>query len=133
MKKYLFSLLIGLVLAISAGAQTTYQERAQLARDADFRGRVTFAMLEAASAILADTSDASKALYLFAGRLMLEPTSTYFVDQFVYSVLTNPVINGSSTDSDLAFTVNSQFTKIATAYRRERGEIPAQSANAQRQ
>ena len=123
MKKYLFSLLLGFMIAISAAAQTTYQERATLARDAGFRGRVTFAMLEAASAVLADTSEASKELYLFAGRLMLEPTSTYFVDQFVYSVLTNPVINGESTDSDLAFTVNSQFQKIATAWRRERGEI----------
>lgn len=123
MKKYLFSLLIGLVLAISAGAQTTYQERAQLARDPAFRGRVAFAMIEAASATLADTTALSVRNYRFAGRILLEPASPFFLDQFTYAVLTNPVINGESTDNDIAFTVNSQFAKLALAFRRERNEL----------
>jgi hypothetical protein len=53
----------------------------------------------------------------------LEPSSDFFVTQFTYAVLANPVISGDSTDSDLAFTVNSQFAKLALAWRRDRGQL----------
>jgi hypothetical protein len=108
---------------LTAQAQTSYAERDSLSRDDGFRGRVTFAMLEAASAILADTQPSSRRNYRFAGRVLTEPGSAFWVDQFTFAVLTNPVINGGSTDSDLAFTVNSQFAKLALAWRRERGEL----------
>lgn len=108
-------------LALAAGAQTSYLERDSLASDVTFRSRVRFAMLEAASNVLANPADSVK--YNFAGRILLEPSSEFFTSQFTYAVLTNPVIDGNSTDSDIAFTVNSQFAKLDLAYRRERGEL----------
>jgi hypothetical protein len=121
MKRLLFILF--LALASAAGAQTSYADRAVLATDPVFRGRVAFAVLEAASNVLADTTPASRRNYKFAGRILLEPNSGFFVDQFTFAVLTNPVISGDSSDSDIAFTVNSQFAKLALAFRRERGEL----------
>lgn len=112
-----------LALALCASAQTSYQDRYALSVDPVFRGRVRFGMLEAASAILADTSASARKLYLFSGRILLEPNSDYFVSMFTNAVLTNPVISGSSSDSDLAFTVNTQFAKLGRAYRRERNEL----------
>lgn len=104
-------------------AQTSYIERAALAQNDTFRLRVSFAMVEAASAILADSSPQSIRNYAFAGRILLEPASPYFITQFTYAVLANPVINRNSSDSDIAFTVNSQFNKLALAWRRDRGEL----------
>ena len=119
-----FILLAALLLAcLSISAQTSYLERAALATNDTFRLRVSFAMVEAASAILADTSASSVKNYTFAGRILMEPASQFFVTQFVYAVLANPVISGDSPDSDLAFTVNSQFAKLALAWRRDRGEL----------
>jgi hypothetical protein len=114
---------IFLLLPLFAIGQTSYATRDSLARDQAFRGRVAFAMLEAASAVLADTSEISRRNFRFAGRILLEPASQFFIDQFAYAVLTNPVITGNSSDSDIAFTVNSQFAKLALAFRRERNEL----------
>ena len=108
-------------MALAGQAQTSYTERDSLANDATFQGRVRFAMLEAASNTLANPADSVK--FNFAGRILLEPKSDFFTEQFTYTVLTNPVINGNSSDSDIAFTVNSQFAKLDLAYRRERGEL----------
>ncbi|MCA9368221.1 hypothetical protein KC887_08280 [Candidatus Kaiserbacteria bacterium] len=110
-----------LILALACAGQTSYFERDTLLQDSEFRGKVKFAMLEAASAILANPADSVS--FGFAGRILLEPGSSFFVDMFAGAVLTNPVINESSTDSDIAFTVNSQFKKLDLAYRRERGEL----------
>ena len=104
-------------------AQTSYVERAALAQNDTFRLRVSFAMVEAASAVLADTSPESRRNFPYAGRILLEPNSDFFVTQFTYAVLANPVISGDSSDSDIAFTVNSQFGKLALAWRRDRGEL----------
>jgi len=120
--KYLITL-IALLACLSASAQTSYIERAALATNDTFRLRVSFAMVEAASAVLADDSPTSRRNYAFAGRILLEPSSEFFVTQFTYAVLANPVISGDSTDSDLAFTVNSQFAKLALAWRRDRGAL----------
>ena len=108
-------------LALACSGQTSYFERDTLARDTEFRGKVQFAMLEAASNILANPADSLQ--FGFAGKILLNPSNRFFVDQFVYAVLTNPVIDGASSDSDIAFTVNSQFAKLDLAYRRERGEL----------
>lgn len=110
-----------LALALAVSGQTSYFERDTLARDITFRGKVQFAMLEAASSILANPADSVK--FNFAGQILLNPSNGFFVDQFVYAVLTNPVINENSSDSDIAFTVNSQFSKLDLAYRRERNEL----------
>lgn len=110
-----------LLLALACAGQTSYFERDTLARNTEFRGRVQFAMLEAASNTLANPADSVK--FDFAGKILLNPANGFFVDQFVYAVLTNPVINGNSSDSDIAFTVNSQFAKLDLAYRRERNEL----------
>jgi hypothetical protein len=110
-----------LLSALAVAGQTSYFERDTLARDTEFRGKVQFAMLEAASNILANPADSVQ--FGFAGKILLNPSNGFFVDQFVYAVLTNPVINGNSSDSDITFTVNSQFAKLDLAYRRERGEL----------
>ena len=77
--------------------------------------------MEAASEILANPADSVK--FKFAGRILLEPNSPYFNDMFTRAVLTNPVIDGASTDSDIKFTVNTQFAKLDLAWRRERNEL----------
>lgn len=129
MKQFLFC--IALFSALALSAQTSYQDRATLSGDATFRGRVRFAMLEAASNILADTSASARVQYPFAGRILLEPTSEYFVSMFTNAVLTNPVISGASSDGDLAFTVNTQFVKLSRAYRRERKELTTEEEQAE--
>ena len=118
MKKITFFLSF-LFLAIAGQAQYTLRD--SLANDATFRGRIKVATLEAASEILANPADSVK--FNFAGRIILEPNSTYFNDMFTRAVLTNPVIDGNSTDNDLKFTVNSQFAKLDLAWRRERNEL----------
>lgn len=118
MKRITFLLLFGL-LTVTASAQ--FLQRDSLASDQDFRSRVKVAMLEAASEILANPADSVK--FKFAGRIILEPNSAYFTDMFTRAVLTNPVINGASSDSDLKFTVNTQFGKLDLAWRRERNEL----------
>lgn len=121
MKTYI--LFAALLFTVAANAQTSYVDRYAASIDPVFRGRVRFAMLESASNILADTTTSARRLYSFAGRIMLEPSSESFVSMFTNAVLTNPVINSGSTDSDIAFTVNTQFAKLGKAYRRERGEL----------
>lgn len=108
-----------LFAAITASAQ--YTVRDSIANDPVFQGRVKVATLEAASEILANPADSVK--FKFAGRILLEPNSAYFNDMFVRAVLTNPVITGESSDSDLKFTVNTQFAKLDLAWRRERNEL----------
>jgi hypothetical protein len=118
-----FLTIIALFACLAASAQTSYLERGALAQNDTFRLRVSFAMVEAASAVLADTSPSSRRNFAYAGRILLEPASEFFITQFVYAVLANPVISGDSSDSDIAFTVNSQFGKLALAWRRDRGEL----------
>lgn len=119
MKQYVFSLLLITFLPFIASAQ--FLQRDILASDPSFQGRVKVAMLEAASEILANPADSVK--FRFAGRIILEPNSAYFRDMFTRAVLTNPVIDGSSSDSDIKFTVNTQFSKLDLAWRRERNEL----------
>ncbi len=117
MKKLLFSLAILFTICFAAHAQT-YLERAQLAENDTFRLRVQIAMVTAAGNILADPTHEEE--FSFAGRIVTEPNSKYFIDMFSYQVIANPAINGQSSDSDIAFTVNSNFTKLATEYNRQR-------------
>lgn len=118
MKQVTF-LTIFFLFAVAVSAQ--YTVRDSLAADQVFKGRVKVATLEAASEILANPADSTK--FKFAGRIILEPNSPYFNDMFTRAVLTNPVINGASTDSDIKFTVNTQFAKLDLAWRRERDEL----------
>lgn len=117
MKQLIFLLL----LLFSTAAQAQYLVRDALASDPTFRSRVKVATMEAASEILANPADSVK--FKFAGRIILEPNSTYFNDMFTRAVLTNPVIDGNSSDSDIKFTVNTQFAKLDLAWRRERNEL----------
>lgn len=119
MKKIIFFFLFASVITTSASAQ--YAVRDSLASDPTFRSRVKVATMEAASEILANPADSVK--FKFAGRIILEPNSTYFNDMFTRAVLTNPVIDGNSSDSDIKFTVNTQFAKLDLAWRRERNEL----------
>lgn len=117
MKQILFFLL--LLASFTAPAQ--YTVRDSLANDPVFKGRIKVATMEAASEILANPADSVK--FKFAGRILLEPNSPYFNDMFTRAVLTNPVIDGASSDNDLKFTVNTQFAKLDLAWRRERNEL----------
>lgn len=117
MKQLIFLLL----LLFSTAAQAQYLVRDALASNPDFQAKVRVASLEAASEILANPADSVN--FKFAGRILLEPNSAYFNDMFTRAVLTNPVIDGNSSDSDIKFTVNTQFAKLSLAWRRERGEL----------
>ena len=117
--KQIALILIFLLSALAAQAQ--YTVRDSLATDPVFKGRVKVATLEAASEILANPADSVK--FKFAGRIILEPNSAYFNDMFTRAVLTNPVIDGASSDNDIKFTVNTQFAKLDLAWRRERNEL----------
>lgn len=108
-------------LLASFPASAQYTVRDSLANDPVFKGRIKVATMEAASEILANPADSVK--FKFAGRILLEPNSPYFNDMFTRAVLTNPVIDGASSDNDLKFTVNTQFAKLDLAWRRERNEL----------
>jgi len=98
----------------------TFLERDALARNDEFRTRVKMAMLTAANQILADTARVGE--HDFCGRLVQEPNSPYFLDQFAYLVVVNPTITDKSSDDDIQFTVNSVFKKPADEFTGQRKE-----------
>lgn len=110
----------------------SFLQRDSLANNEEFRARVKIAMVTAAGQVLSDTSAAGIEQQPFAGRIVSEPNSSYFLDQFTYQVVANPAINENSSDSDIQFTVNSNFAKLAGEYTRQRsGAFNITSPNVQ--
>lgn len=84
-----------------------------LAREPEFIASVTIAMIQAAIAIANEsTATANHALRArHAARVLNEPT--HFAPGFALGVASNPAITAESTDSDIQFTVNSNWDAFA--------------------
>ncbi len=84
-----------------------------LAQDQTFVQRVTIAMMQAAIAVAnestAATNHALRARH--AARVLNEPA--HFAPGFALGVASNPAITAESTDSDIQFTVNSNWDAFA--------------------
>lgn len=85
----------------------------ELAQQRDFIERVTIAMMQAAIAIANEgTETANHALRArHAARVLNEPE--HFAPGFALGVASNPAITAESTDSDIQFTVNSNWDAFA--------------------
>ncbi len=84
-----------------------------LAQDRAFVQRVTVAMMQAAIAIANESaSTANHALRArHAARVLNEPE--HFAPGFALGVASNPAITAESSDSDIQFTVNSNWDAFA--------------------
>ena len=84
-----------------------------LARSPDFMARVAIAMIQAAIAISNESSavnnHALRARH--AARVLNEPE--HFAPGFALGVASNPAITAESSDSDIQFTVNSNWDAFA--------------------
>lgn len=114
MKKLLFILLV--FSAVNGIAQTSYQSRIAIAHDTGFVAKVRMAAYIAAQNIIADTSAASRILKPFANEIYRNPFGGW-IDVVTMGVLTNPVINASSSDGDIQYTINNGiFTTAGKAW-----------------
>ncbi|MBP8291464.1 MAG: hypothetical protein KAX65_01750 [Caldilineaceae bacterium] len=91
----------------------TLTEQYNLASNSDFIKRVTMAMINAAIAISNEGAGAANhALRArHAARVLNEPGN--FAPGFALGVASNPVVTAESTDSDIQFTVNSNWDAFA--------------------
>jgi hypothetical protein len=93
-------------------------DQAALAADATFRSKVRVAAVQAALAVQGETPtqhatvDAKRAALAAA---ILQDGGAVKLDAFAWSVASNVAISGSSTDSDIQFTINSVFSDLAGA------------------
>jgi hypothetical protein len=86
----------------------------QLAQDGEFKLRVKMAMVGTAKDVSAETPTQFIAYVKRANyATVVMNTPDEKVTAFAYAVASNPVINGSSSDSDIQFTVNSLFNALA--------------------
>lgn len=72
------------------------------------------AAIKAANAILEDPQRTDE--YPYCRLLIKEPMSTYWLDQLMFSVVSNPEIVENSPDNDVEFQVNAVFENHATAF-----------------
>ena len=94
-----------------------YIDQATLAADATFSSRVKVAMMTAAVQIAAEAKGGNSET-LFDKRqqmakLVLQSGGTATLQWFIWAVVTNAAVTGSSLDSDIQFTVNSMWNAIA--------------------
>ncbi len=112
MKKVIFSIAISLISIVSI-AQTSLFTKDTLAVNQVFRQRVKSATIIAANNLAADTSQPSYILS-YANKIITNPDGGW-ISSITYQVVANPAITYNSTDSDIQFTVNSNFDKCAKA------------------
>lgn len=91
----------------------SFQTQYELAQNETLRMKVKMATIKAANAVLADPQ--REAEWPFSYLVIREPNSQYWLDQIMYSVVSNPAINETSPDNDVEFTVNSVYGKHALA------------------
>ena len=88
-----------------------------LAKDATFSQRVQVAMMTAAVQIAAEAkSGVSTTVYDKRQQLAtmtLQSGGNATLQWFIWAVVTNAAVTGSSTDSDIQFTINSMWNAIA--------------------
>jgi len=87
--------------------------RYDLTQNEKLRVVARMATIKAANDVLADTSKEQQ--FPFARFVIREPLNNYWLDQMMFSVVSNPVITEDATDNDIQFTVNSVFQKHALA------------------
>jgi hypothetical protein len=85
-----------------------------LANNETFKSKVRTATIIAANQISADASQPTWSL-TYANEVIRNPNGGW-VDGMTFQVVANPAINEASSDSDIQFTVNSNFEKVAKAY-----------------
>jgi hypothetical protein len=112
-------LLITLLFAFLAGnSQSTSKERDSVAQTSAFQSKVKLQTHIAASNILADPQQPAR-VRQYAQMIITEPQGGNWLQSMSFIVMTNPAINWNSSDNDVLFAVNSNFSKMALAYYRE--------------
>jgi hypothetical protein len=119
MKKTIFFLALGLA-SMTAAAQTSFLERADLARDGEFRRRVQAAAIEACYNVLSDTTEYGLTVRGLAEEFVVNPTNVEAINRFAVGVARNPVITSQSSDSDIAFALSEVLLPLAQAYNSRR-------------
>ncbi len=114
--KKLFTAILILISPIIYG-QSTSIERDSVVQTTDFQRKVKMATHKAANAILADPGQPLR-VRQYAQLVISDPNGSW-LQAMSYGVMTNVAINSGSSDSDVEFTVNSQFAKFSYAYYRE--------------
>lgn len=94
-----------------------FTDQAALAADSTFGSRIRVAMMTAATQVASEAKGSmddevyDKRQQL--ARQVLTSAGLNTLDMFVWAVVTNVAVTGSSTDSDLQFTVNSVWSGLA--------------------
>lgn len=90
-------------------------ERYALTQHEGLRNQVRMATIKAANAVLSAPEREDE--FPFCYLVIKEPLSTYWLDQLMFSVVTNEQINEESPDNDVEFQVNSVFQRHAIAFK----------------
>lgn len=92
----------------------SFQDTYELTQNEAIRTKVKMATIKAAHAVLGAPERQDE--FPFCYLIIKEPESEYWLNQVVYSVVSNPAISAESTDQDVEFTVNSVFGRHALAF-----------------
>lgn len=92
-----------------------YIDSFNLSQNSTFRGKIQIAIATAAKDIRGESPSDNEDLDLKRSELAFQVLRNplEWIDIFSINVCTNPVINESSTDADIQFTVNSLWNDIA--------------------
>lgn len=88
--------------------------RYELTQHAGLRTQVRMATIKAVNAVLSAPERSEE--YPFCHLVIKEPMSNYWLDQLMFSVVSNEVITENSPDNDVEFQVNSVFQRHAIAF-----------------
>jgi len=91
-----------------------FQEMYALTQNDTLKAKVRMAGIKAATAVLNDPGRSDE--HRYCNLVIKEPMSDYWLNQMMFSVVTNPVINQDSPDDDVEFQVNAVFQDLALAY-----------------
>lgn len=89
------------------------QARFELTQDEGLRQKVRMAAIKAANAVLSAPERSEE--YPFCYLIIREPMNAYWLDQMLFSVVSNPLIVSESPDDEVEFQVNSIFQRHAQA------------------
>lgn len=90
-----------------------FVERYELTKNEVLRGKVRMATITAANNVLSDPERDQE--YPFCYLVIREPMNIYWLDQMMFSVVSNQQIVEESPDNDVQFQVNSVFSRHALA------------------